>query len=102
MSERRASFSIRERIRRPSTIAGFLFTAVLLAGLWRAASTFDLEEVAVLIGSASSIGLATGLAATLATLLLRGLRWRELLRVVNLTISRRAAIEILEIGRAHV
>ena len=98
MSERRTAFSIRERLRSPSTIAGFLFTAILLVGLWRAASTFNLDEVAILIGSASSLGLAAALAATLATLLLRGLRWRELLSVVNLTISRRAAIEILALS----
>ncbi|MEY3472401.1 MAG: hypothetical protein RLY63_1076, partial [Chloroflexota bacterium] len=98
MSERRTAFSIRERLRSPSTIAGFLFTAILLVGLWRAASTFNLDDVAILIGSASSLGLAAALAATLATLLLRGLRWRELLSVVNLTISRRAAIEILALS----
>ena len=98
MSERRTAFSIGERLRSPSTIAGFLFTAILLVGLWRAASTFNLDEVAILIGSASSLGLAAALAATLATLLLRGLRWRELLSVVNLTISRRAAIEILALS----
>jgi uncharacterized protein (TIRG00374 family) len=98
MSEGRTSFSIRERLRRPSTIAGFLFTAILLVGLWRAASTFNLDQVASLIASANPLALVAALAATLATLLLRGLRWRELLSVVNLTISRRAAIEILALS----
>ncbi len=98
MSEAKTSFSIGERIRRPSTIAGLLFTVVLLVGLWRAASAFNLDQVATLIGSANPLALAAALAATLATLLLRGLRWRELLSVVNLSISRRAAIEILALS----
>jgi len=98
MSNGRTSFSIRERFRRPSTIAGLLFTVVLLVGLWRAASAFNLDQVATLIGSANPLALLAALAATLATLLLRGLRWRELLSVVNLSISRRAAIEILALS----
>ena len=98
MSEAKTSFSIGERIRRPSTIAGLLFTLVLLVGLWRAASAFNLDQVATLIGSANPLALAVALTATLATLLLRGLRWRELLSVVSLSISRRAAIEILALS----
>lgn len=98
MSEGRTSFSIRERIKRPSTIAGFLFTALLLVGLWRAAISFDLDQVSVLISSASPLALLVALGATFATLIVRGLRWRELLSVVNITISRRAAIEILALS----
>ncbi|MFM8176371.1 MAG: hypothetical protein ACKN9G_01425, partial [Candidatus Limnocylindrus sp.] len=47
---------------------------ILLVGLWRAASAFNLDQVAALIGSANALALAGALAAALATLLLRGLR----------------------------
>ncbi len=98
MSEKPRTFSIRERLTRPSTIFGFAFTALLLLGVWRAASGFNLDQVGQLIGDASAPLLLAALAAALCTLLLRGLRWRLLLSVVNLQVSRRAAIEILALS----
>jgi uncharacterized membrane protein YbhN (UPF0104 family) len=91
-------FSIRDRATRPSTLFAFALTALLLFALWSAASSFDLEQVASAITSANSAALAAALAACIGTLILRGLRWRVLIRTIDISISRRAAVEILALS----
>ena len=93
-----ATFSIRERATRPSTLFAFALTALLLFALWNAASSFDLEQVASAITSANSAALAAALAACFGTLILRGLRWRTLITTIDVSISRRAAVEILALS----
>ena len=92
------SFSIRDRATRPSTLFAFALTAILLFALWSAARSFDLEQVGSTIASANTVALAAALAACCGTLALRGLRWRVLIGTINISISRRAAVEILALS----
>jgi len=98
MKREGATFSIRDRATRPSTLFAFALTALLLLALWSAASSFDLELVGSTIASANSAALAAALAACFGTLALRGLRWRVLIGTINISISRRAAVEILALS----
>jgi uncharacterized membrane protein YbhN (UPF0104 family) len=98
MKREGATFSIRDRASHPSTLLAFALTAVLLLALWSAASSFNLEEVGSTIAGAHSAALAAALAACLGTLILRGLRWRVLIRTIDISISRRAAVEILALS----
>ena len=100
MKREGATFSIRDRATRPSTLFAFALTALLLFALWSAASSFDLEQVASAITSANSVALAAALAACLGTLILRGLRWRTLITTIDINISRRAAVLLLGRGSA--
>jgi uncharacterized membrane protein YbhN (UPF0104 family) len=98
MKREGATFSIRDRATRPSTLFAFALTALLLIALWNAAGSFDLEQVASAITSANSVALVTALAACFGTLILRGLRWRVLIATIDISISRRAAVEILALS----
>jgi uncharacterized membrane protein YbhN (UPF0104 family) len=98
MKRKGATFSIRERAIRPSTLVAFALTAVLLAALWSAASSFNLDQVGSAIASAHAAALAAALVACVGTLVLRGLRWRVLIAKIDINISRRAAIEILALS----
>ena len=98
MKREGTSFSIRDRATRPSTLFAFALTALLLLALWGAARSFDLEQVGSTIASANSAALAAALAACFGTLALRGLRWRVLIGTINISISRRAAVEILALS----
>ena len=98
MKRKGATFSIRERATRPSTLVAFALTAVLLAALWSAASSFNLDQVGSAIASAHAAALAAALVACVGTLVLRGLRWRVLIATIDINISRRAAIEILALS----
>jgi uncharacterized membrane protein YbhN (UPF0104 family) len=98
MKREGTTFSIRERATRPSTLFAFALTALLLLALWGAARSFDLEQVGNTIASANTVALAAALAACLGTLALRGLRWRVLIGTINISISRRAAVEILALS----
>ena len=98
MKREGTSFSIRDRITRPSTLFAFALTALLLLALWNAASSFDLEQVGSTIAGANPAALAVALAACCGTLALRGLRWRVLISTMNVSISRRAAVEILALS----
>ena len=98
MKRKGATFSIRERATRPSTLVAFALTAVLLAALWSAASSFNLDQVGSAIASAHAAALAAALVACVGTLVLRGLRWRVLIAKIDINISRRAAIEILALS----
>lgn len=98
MKRERTTFSIRDRATRPSTLFAFALTALLLFALWSAARSFDLEQVGSTIASANTAALAAALAACCGTLALRGLRWRVLIGTINISISRRAAVEILALS----
>ena len=98
MKREGTTFSIRDRATRPSTLFAFALTALLLFALWSAASSFDLEQVGDTIASANTVALAAALAACCGTLALRGLRWRVLIGTINISISRRAAVEILALS----
>ena len=98
MKREGTTFSIRDRATRPSTLFAFALTALLLFALWSAASSFDLERVGDTIASANTVALAAALAACCGTLALRGLRWRVLIGTINISISRRASVEILALS----
>ena len=98
MKREGTTFSIRERATRPSTLFAFALTALLLFALWSAARSFDLEQFGSTIASANTASLAAALAACCGTLALRGLRWRVLIGTINISISRRAAVEILALS----
>ena len=94
MKREGTTFSIRDRATRPSTLFAFALTAALLLALWSAASSVNLEQVGSTIAGANTAALA----ACLGTLILRGLRWRVLIRTIGISISRRAAVEILALS----
>jgi len=98
MKREGTTFSIRDRATRPSTLFAFALTAALLLALWSAASSVNLEQVGSTIAGANTAALAAALAACLGTLILRGLRWRVLIRTIGISISRRAAVEILALS----
>ena len=98
MKREGTTFSIRDRATRPSTLFAFALTALLLFALWGAARSFDLEQVGNTIASANTVALAAALAACCGTLALRGLRWRVLIGTINISTSRRAAVEILALS----
>jgi hypothetical protein len=83
------------RLTRRSTIFALLLTVVLVAGVLRAATSFDLGEVSSDLQHANALWLLLALVASWSTLPLRGLRWRMILAASGLQISRRAAVEIL-------
>ena len=86
------------RLTRRSTIFALLLTAILVAGVVRAATSFDLAEVAATLNRANPVWLLVALAASWSTFPLRGLRWRMILSASGLNISRRAATEILTLS----
>lgn len=86
------------RLTRRSTILALLLTVVLVVGVVRAASSFNLDEVATTLNRANAAWIVVALAASWATFPLRGLRWRMILSASGLTISRRAATEILTLS----
>lgn len=86
------------RLTRRSTILALLLTVILVAGVVRAATTFDLAEVAATLNGANPMWLLVALVASWSTFLLRGLRWRMILAASGLNISRRAATEILTLS----
>ena len=86
------------RLTRRSTIFALLLTAILVAGVVRAATSFDLAEVAATLNRAHPVWLLVALAASWSTFPLRGLRWRMILSASGLNISRRAATEILTLS----
>jgi len=95
---RQSEFSLRDRLARPSTLVVVGLTVVVLACVGRAALTFDLVAVRASITTANSPLLLCALVASVATYPLRGARWRRLLTTTNLSISLRAAIEILTLS----
>lgn len=86
------------RLTRRSTILALLLTVILVAGVVRAATTFDLAEVAATLNGANPMWLLVALVASWSTFPLRGLRWRMILAASGLNISRRAATEILTLS----
>lgn len=86
------------RLSRRSTIFAMLLTVVLVAGVVRAATSFNLAEVAATLNRANVAWLLVALAASWSTFPLRGLRWRMILIASGLQISRRAATEILTLS----
>ena len=86
------------RLTRRSTIFALLLTVILVAGVVRAATSFDLGEVLRNLQRANAIWLLVALAASWSTFPLRGLRWRMILSASGLNISRRAATEILTLS----
>jgi len=86
------------RLTRRSTIFALLLTIILVVGVVRAAASFDLTEVAASLNRANVAWLLVAFAASWATFPLRGLRWRLILSASGLTISRRAATEILTLS----
>jgi hypothetical protein len=86
------------RLTRRSTIFALLLTVVLVAGVLRAATSFDLAEVSRNVQRANALWLLVALAASWSTFPLRGLRWRTILNASGLPISRRAATEILTLS----
>ena len=86
------------RLTRRSTIFALLLTVVLVAGVLRAATSFDLAEVSRNVQRANVLWLLVALAASWSTFPLRGLRWRTILNASGLPISRRAATEILTLS----
>lgn len=98
MKRESTTFSIRDRATRPSTLVAFVLTALLLFALWNVAKSFNLEQVGSTIARANAVALAVALAACVGTLILRGLRWRVLIGSINISISRRAAVEILALS----
>ena len=98
MKRDRSGFNLRERATRPTTLLAFALTVLMLAALWHAAGSFDLDQVRKAIAGAHPAALAAALAACLGTLVLRGLRWRRLISSIGINISRRAAVEILALS----
>ena len=86
------------RLTRRSTLFAFLLTLVLVLGVVRAATSFDLNEVSLDLQRANPLWLLAALVASWATFPLRGLRWRMILSASGFTISRRAATEILTLS----
>jgi uncharacterized protein (TIRG00374 family) len=86
------------RLTRRSTIFALLLTVILVAGVVRAATSFNLAEVAATLNRANPAWLLVALAASWSTFPLRGLRWRMILSASGLNISRRAATEILTLS----
>ena len=86
------------RLTRRSTIVALLLTVILVGGVVRAATSFDLAEVAATLQRANIAWLLVALTASWITLPLRGLRWRMILAASGLNISRRAATEILTLS----
>jgi len=86
------------RLTRRSTLFAFLLTLVLVLGVVRAATSFDLNEVSLDLQRANPLWLLAALVASWATFPLRGLRWRMILSASSFTISRRAATEILTLS----
>lgn len=86
------------RLSRRSTLFALLFTIILVAGVVRAATSFDLAEVATTLNRAQPAWILVALAASWSTFPLRGLRWRMILSASGLAISRRAATEILTLS----
>lgn len=86
------------RLTRRSTLLAFVLTAILLAGVIQAATSFNLDQVALDLRRANIAWLAVALAVSWSILPLRGLRWRTILAASGLTISRRAAIEVLTLS----
>lgn len=86
------------RLTRRSTILALLLTVVLVAGVARAATSFNLGEVGATLNRANPAWLLFALVASWSTFPLRGLRWRMILSASGLTISRRSATEILTLS----
>ena len=86
------------RLTRRSTIFALLLTVILVAGVVRAATSFDLTEVARTLNRANPPWLLVALAVSWSTFPLRGLRWRMILSASGLNIPRRAATEILTLS----
>jgi uncharacterized membrane protein YbhN (UPF0104 family) len=86
------------RLTRRSTLFALLLTLVLVLGVVRAATSFDLSEVSLDLQRANPLWLLAALVASWATFPLRGLRWRMILSASGFTISRRAATEILTLS----
>ena len=86
------------RLTRRSTLFALLLTLVLVLGVVRAATSFDLNEVSLDLQRANPLWLLAALVASWATFPLRGLRWRMILSASSFTISRRAATEILTLS----
>jgi hypothetical protein len=93
-----SEFSLRDRLAHPSTLVVFGLTVVMIACVGRAAQTFDLVAVRASITTANGPLLLCALVASVATYPLRGARWRRLLTTTNLSISLRAAVEILTLS----
>lgn len=86
------------RLTRRSTVFALMLTVILIAGVVRAATSFNLAEVAATLNRANVLWLLVALAASWSTFPLRGLRWRMILSASGLNISRRAATEILTLS----
>jgi len=86
------------RLTRRSTLFALLLILVLVLGVVRAATSFDLSEVSLDLQRANPLWLLAALVASWATFPLRGLRWRMILSASGFTISRRAATEILTLS----
>lgn len=86
------------RLTRRSTIFALLLTMILVVGVLRAATSFDLAEVAATLNRANVVWLLVALVASWSTFPIRGLRWRMILAASGLNISRRAATEILTLS----
>jgi uncharacterized membrane protein YbhN (UPF0104 family) len=86
------------RLTRRSTLFALLLTLVLVLGVVRAATSFDLNEVSLDLQRANPLWLLAALVASWATFPLRGLRWRMILSASGFTISLRAATEILTLS----
>ena len=86
------------RLTRRSTIFALVLTVILVAGVLRAATSFNLAEVAATLNRANAAWILVALAASWSTFPLRGLRWRMILSASGLRISRRAATEILTLS----
>jgi len=86
------------RLTRRSTLFALLLTLVLVLGVVRAATSFNLSEVSLDLQRANPLWLLAALVASWATFPLRGLRWRMILSASGFTISRRAATEILTLS----
>ena len=86
------------RLTRRSTVFALLLTLVLVLGVLRAATSFDLREVSLDLQRANLAWLLVALVASWSTFPLRGLRWRMILSSSGLSISRRAATEILTLS----
>ena len=86
------------RLTRRSTLFALLLTLVLVLGVVRAATSFNLSEVSLDLQRANPLWLLAALVASWATFPLRGLRWRMILSASGFRISRRAATEILTLS----
>jgi len=86
------------RLTRRSTLFALLLTLVLVLGVVRAATSFNLSEVSLDLQRTDPLWLLAALVASWATFPLRGLRWRMILSASGFTISRRAATEILTLS----